>query len=160
MRIPLTKYGMPQVAYYPSLTGLLILLFLFLRPPFWYVIELILIAILVWLLSFFRDPLRIIANDPKNLLSPADPMTDQDLGLIVSLPRADLCELVVSRGPLPAYYDGLDLRASRLIDRDDRQQLERLPRYAVVEKKRQTFNSPPNRIARWTPQNFPLRCNA
>src|SRR5512135_282570 len=72
MRIPLTKYGMPQVAYYPSLAGLLILLFLFLRPPFWPLIELILIAVLVWLLSFFRDPQRTIINDSKNLLSPAD----------------------------------------------------------------------------------------
>jgi phosphatidylserine decarboxylase len=72
MRIPLTKYGMPQVVYYPSLAVLLILLFLFLRPPFWPLIEIILIAVLIWLLSFFRDPERVIVNDPKNLLSPAD----------------------------------------------------------------------------------------
>ena len=72
MRIRLTKYGMPQVAYYPVMAGLLILLFFFLRPPFWPVIELILIAVLAWLLSFFRDPQRIVPTDPKNLLSPAD----------------------------------------------------------------------------------------
>jgi phosphatidylserine decarboxylase len=72
MRIPLTKYGMPQVAYYPSLAALLILLFFFLRLPLWWLVELILIAVLIWLLSFFRDPHRIIVNDPAILLSPAD----------------------------------------------------------------------------------------
>jgi phosphatidylserine decarboxylase len=72
MRIPLTKYGMPQVAYYPSLTALLMLLFLFMRPPLWLLIEVVLSAILVWLLSFFRDPERTIINNSKVLLSPAD----------------------------------------------------------------------------------------
>jgi phosphatidylserine decarboxylase len=76
MRIPLTKYGMPQVAYYPSLVGLLMLLFLCLHgalPPWLLgIIELVLGAVLVWLLSFFRDPQRTIISDPKVLLSPAD----------------------------------------------------------------------------------------
>jgi phosphatidylserine decarboxylase len=74
MRIPLTKYGMPQAAYYPSLAALSILLFLFLQLP-WQLtlpVELVLLAVLAWLLSFFRDPQRIIINDPKVLLSPAD----------------------------------------------------------------------------------------
>lgn len=72
MRIPLTKYGMPQVAYYPALTALIMLLFLFVRPPFWLLVELILGAVLAWLLSFFRDPQRTIISDPNILLSPAD----------------------------------------------------------------------------------------
>jgi phosphatidylserine decarboxylase len=74
MRIPLTKYGMPQVVYYPMLAVLFILLFLFLPLPLWLmvIIEFVLFAALAWLLSFFRDPERIITNDPKNLLSPAD----------------------------------------------------------------------------------------
>jgi phosphatidylserine decarboxylase len=74
MRIPLTKYGMPQVAYYPSLTVLFILLFLCLPLPLWLMlpVELVLLAVLVWLLSFFRDPQRTINNDTNNLLSPAD----------------------------------------------------------------------------------------
>ena len=76
MRIPLTKYGMPQVAYYPSLAALLMLLVLCLHgalsPWLMGIIELVLGAVLVWLLSFFRDPQRTIINDPKVLLSPAD----------------------------------------------------------------------------------------
>jgi phosphatidylserine decarboxylase len=74
MRIPLTKYGMPQVAYYPSLAALLMLLFLCLPLSMWLMgmIELVLGTVLAWLLSFFRDPLRAIINDPKVLLSPAD----------------------------------------------------------------------------------------
>ena len=76
MRIPLTKYGMPQVVYYPSLTALLMLLVLCLHVvlPLWLmaIIELVLGAVLVWLLSFFRDPHRTIISDPKVLLSPAD----------------------------------------------------------------------------------------
>ena len=76
MKIPLTKYGMPQVAYYPSLTALLMLLVLCLHGalPTWLIVilELVLGAVLAWLLSFFRDPQRIIISDPKVLLSPAD----------------------------------------------------------------------------------------
>jgi phosphatidylserine decarboxylase len=67
---------MPQVAYYPSLTALLMLLVLCLHGvlPSWLIgiIELVLGAVLAWLLSFFRDPQRTIINDPKVLLSPAD----------------------------------------------------------------------------------------
>jgi phosphatidylserine decarboxylase len=67
---------MPQVAYYPSLAALLMLLFLCLHGalPMWLmgILELVLGTVLAWLLSFFRDPLRAIINDPKVLLSPAD----------------------------------------------------------------------------------------
>lgn len=67
---------MPQVAYYPSLAALLMLLFLCLHGalPSWLlgIIELVLGTVLVWLLSFFRDPQRTIISDPKVLLSPAD----------------------------------------------------------------------------------------
>ncbi|MDO8303176.1 MAG: phosphatidylserine decarboxylase [Sedimentisphaerales bacterium] len=76
MRSPLTKYGMPQVAYYPSLAALLMLLVLCLHgalsPWLMGILELVLGAVLAWLLSFFRDPRRTIINDPKVLLSPAD----------------------------------------------------------------------------------------
>lgn len=40
-------------------------------PVFW-VGEFVLAALLVWSLSFFRDPLRLIPHDEKLLLSPAD----------------------------------------------------------------------------------------
>ena len=74
MRIPLTKYGMPQVAFYPAITGLLMLLFLCLPLPggVVVVIEVLLGAVLAWMLSFFRDPHRVIPMDKNVLISPAD----------------------------------------------------------------------------------------
>jgi phosphatidylserine decarboxylase len=77
MRIPLTKYGWPQVAIFPA--GLLAVMVccpligvLFL--PAWAVIsvEVVLAAILIWILSFFRDPYRVSPSDESLLLAPAD----------------------------------------------------------------------------------------
>jgi len=77
MRIPITKYGWPQVVIYPvviltvmagvalSTRGVLQL---------WAIItiEVLLGAILIWILSFFRDPERSCPSDSNLLLSPAD----------------------------------------------------------------------------------------
>ncbi len=77
MRIPLTKYGLPQVAVLPAallsvMTGCLLIGVLFL--PAWAIIsiEVVLAAILIWILSFFRDPYRISPSDKCLLLAPAD----------------------------------------------------------------------------------------
>jgi phosphatidylserine decarboxylase len=77
MRIPLTKYGLPQVVIYPAamLTAMVIF------PPVtaaflpqWAVIavETVLAAILIWALMFFRDPERRCPEDSSLLLAPAD----------------------------------------------------------------------------------------
>ncbi len=77
MRIPITKYGLPQVVVYPAIVLAVmvgVLLVLKGKMPAWgvVVIELLLLAVLVWILSFFRDPQRQIPEGANILLSPAD----------------------------------------------------------------------------------------
>jgi len=75
MRIPITKYGLPQVVVYPGLCALLMILSIFIAfistGLFWF-IEIVLAATLVWMLSFFRDPVRIIPVGDNLILCPAD----------------------------------------------------------------------------------------
>ena len=82
MRIPLTRYGLPQVAVYPaSLLIVMTALFIIFFPAIWLIpVLLILFAVLIWMFSFFRDPGRKIAYDEKVLYSPADAtITDIDI---------------------------------------------------------------------------------
>jgi len=86
MRIPLTRYGLPQVIIYPLavVAAMILCLVIALRWfPEWaigtpwailtfWAVELALLAILAWSLSFFRDPWREIPGDEKLLLAPAD----------------------------------------------------------------------------------------
>lgn len=74
MRIGLTKYGLPQVAVFPVVIVLLMVLAILLpiNKGIVYLIELILAIILVWVFSFFRDPRRNRPKDDSLLLSPAD----------------------------------------------------------------------------------------
>ena len=77
MRIPLTKYGLPQVVVYPGITAVaMVLVAIFARPMLgpgvFIAIEAVLGAVLVWELSFFRDPQRECPSDSSLLLSPAD----------------------------------------------------------------------------------------
>jgi phosphatidylserine decarboxylase len=74
MRIPLTKYGLPQLVLFPGLTcAVMIALFAFFGPAPWLLTaEILLSLILIWMFSFFRDPHREIPRDEKVLLSPAD----------------------------------------------------------------------------------------
>ncbi|MFA6175338.1 MAG: phosphatidylserine decarboxylase [Phycisphaerae bacterium] len=74
MRIPITKYGLPQVAVYPGLCVLIMAAFAAgaVKIPALWIIVAIFGIILIWALSFFRDPKRDIPTDEKLLLSPAD----------------------------------------------------------------------------------------
>ena len=79
MRVPLTKYGWPQVVVFPAimLTAMVIALLVFPKSSsvsVWsiIVIETIFAIVLVWVLSFFRDPKRIVPANKNLLLSPAD----------------------------------------------------------------------------------------
>ncbi len=74
MRIPITKYGLPQAALYPGLTALLMILgvLLFRKSPLLLPGEIVLGLLLLWSLSFFRDPRRRVPQDESILLSPAD----------------------------------------------------------------------------------------
>ena len=77
MRIPLTKYGLPQVAVYPAAVLAAMIVFPLITGAFlpqWaiFAIEVVLAAVLVWALMFFRDPERACPEDKKLLLAPAD----------------------------------------------------------------------------------------
>lgn len=77
MRIPLTKYGWPQVIIYPAivLAGMIVLaLGAGTLLPRWAFlsVESLLTAILIWALTFFRDPERGCPSDTDVLLAPAD----------------------------------------------------------------------------------------
>jgi phosphatidylserine decarboxylase len=77
MRIPLTKYGWPQVVIVP---GALLAAMVFFAVatggflPLWAIIliEVILACALVFSLAFFRDPQRSCPSDMSLLLAPAD----------------------------------------------------------------------------------------
>jgi len=74
MRIPLTRFGLPQVAVYPLLVLVLMaVLFFVFRSGRWIIpLEVILLLVFIWMLSFFRDPSRNIVIDEAILYSPAD----------------------------------------------------------------------------------------
>jgi phosphatidylserine decarboxylase len=77
MRIPLTKYGWPQVAVFPAALVAVMVCFLLIGVlflPAWIIIsiEAVLAALLLWALSFFRDPHRVSPSDKCFLLAPAD----------------------------------------------------------------------------------------
>ena len=77
MRIPLTKYGVPQVVVFPVVLFAVMVVFLLtgtLFLPVWAIIsiELVFLALLILILSFFRDPYRISPSDKCLLLAPAD----------------------------------------------------------------------------------------
>ena len=77
MRIPLTKHGLPQVAIFPAVVLLLIAGVFALGPKLLTPLSIvacqsILLILLIWVLSFFRDPARPITTDKNLLLAPAD----------------------------------------------------------------------------------------
>jgi len=77
MRIRLTPYGLPQVALWPGVIAAVVAVFTMVACrslPLWLVlgVDVLLAAILVWALSFFRDPERTCPSDSNVLLAPAD----------------------------------------------------------------------------------------
>jgi phosphatidylserine decarboxylase len=75
MRFALTKYGWPQMVIFPAIVfAAMILVSLVPRLSIWVIIpvEAGFAAILIWILSFFRDPYRICPVDERLLLAPAD----------------------------------------------------------------------------------------
>jgi len=77
MRIPLTKYGLPQVVIFPAVVLAVMAAFALGTTGIlqsWVIIsiEVLLAAILIWILCFFRDPERSCPTDNNLLLAPAD----------------------------------------------------------------------------------------
>ncbi|MDR0997711.1 MAG: phosphatidylserine decarboxylase [Treponema sp.] len=72
-KLPLTVYGLPQVLIFPAAILFLMAGLFFLPSGPWLVPgEAALLLVLVWALSFFRDPPRNIREDENVLYSPAD----------------------------------------------------------------------------------------
>lgn len=79
MRIPLTKYGWPQVVIFPAVV-LAVMVVCPLAGSAWgglppwaiLLIEALLAVVLIWILAFFRDPSRNPPSDKNLLLAPAD----------------------------------------------------------------------------------------
>lgn len=81
MRIPLTKYGLPQVVIFPAIVIAIMVACLFLPLHVCLIcnIELVLGVVLIWGLAFFRDPERAVPQNKNFLLAPADgTVTDID----------------------------------------------------------------------------------
>ncbi len=77
MRVPLTKYGFPQVIIYPAAVLAAIIVIPLVTAAFlpqWAIVavEVVLAAVLAWFLAFFRDPERRCPSDSNLLLAPAD----------------------------------------------------------------------------------------
>lgn len=93
MRIPLTKYGLPQVAVFPAIVigimavALVLSLKFKLAPWSIVVIEIVLVLVLGWVLAFFRDPYRVIPAGSDILLSPAD-------GVVSDIEIIDDCQWI------------------------------------------------------------------
>jgi len=77
MRIPLTRYGLPEVALYPAAIAILMAVAAAFGPvwlPVWAIVatESLLAIALVCVLMFFRDPSRATVQDDLMLVAPAD----------------------------------------------------------------------------------------
>jgi phosphatidylserine decarboxylase len=74
MRIPITKYGLPQAAVYPAIIIALMVICGLTISTGWilWTIEAVLLVVFCWILSFFRDPQRKVPTEKDILLSPAD----------------------------------------------------------------------------------------
>jgi phosphatidylserine decarboxylase len=77
VRVPLTKFGLPQAAIIPAalltvLAGCLLLGPQFLSPWLLIAIEVTLLVLLALAVAFFRDPERGVTQDKNLLLAPAD----------------------------------------------------------------------------------------
>jgi phosphatidylserine decarboxylase len=77
MRFSLTRYGWPQMIIFPAIVlAAMVACFVvggvYLPGPAVISAEVVLAIILIWVLSFFRDPYRVSPADESLLLAPAD----------------------------------------------------------------------------------------
>ena len=93
MRIPLTRYGLPQVATFPLVIVAIMAFCYFVALRYccgWictaiWIREGLLAVLLVWVLSFFRDPERNVPAERNVLVAPAD-------GTVTDVERLENCE--------------------------------------------------------------------
>jgi phosphatidylserine decarboxylase len=92
MRIPITKYGLPQVIIYPGLCilAMVIVALVFMNTVVVWLVEVLLVVVLIFLLSFFRDPKRDVPSGGNLILSPAD-------GVITDIEEVYESDFIVGR---------------------------------------------------------------
>ena len=92
MRIPITKYGLPQVVVYPGLCilAMAIVALVFMNTVFAWLVEVLLSVVLIFLFSFFRDPKRDVPAGGNLILSPAD-------GVITDIEEVYESDFIVGR---------------------------------------------------------------
>jgi phosphatidylserine decarboxylase len=131
MRIPLTRYGLPEVLVYPGIIVVLmagVALAALAGLPLWAAVlaECLLALVLVWALSFFRDPRREPPRDDALLLAPAD-------GKVVDIATVDNADFIggsalrvgiflsifnthINRAPCAARVERITYRPGRYVN--------------------------------------------
>jgi phosphatidylserine decarboxylase len=132
MRIPLTKYGLPQVVIFPACLLICMIILPFIAPvpaQVLIITEILLAIILAWVFSFFRDPARTPPADSNLLLSPAD-------GKVADIQIVDCSELTqtqvlrigiflsvfnvhINRSPCPARVEKITYKQGKFKDARD-----------------------------------------
>jgi len=139
MRIPLARYGLPQVAVFPAILIAIMAVYFwaarrFLQPAcacpmttlMVWLPEVILLIILIWVFSFFRDPYRTIVQDASLLLSPADG-TIAAVETLDSYPGFDgpvlrieiflnIFNVHINRVPCPVHIGQVTYRPGKFVD--------------------------------------------
>lgn len=74
MKLPITRYGLPQVVVLPAIIVIAMAILFWIGRTHWAILaaEVVLAIVLIFILSFFRDPARTPPADKNILLSPAD----------------------------------------------------------------------------------------
>ncbi len=123
MRLPLTKYGWPQVVIFPAgILAAMVVVGLGGRTilPLWSIIliEMLLVVGLVWSLSFFRDPYRSCPADKNLLLAPADgKVTNIDFVKEDSFTGATVVRIGIFLSPFDVHINRIpcDAKVERII---------------------------------------------
>src|SRR4030042_3968042 len=105
MRIPIARYGLPKVVISPLAILVAMVAYALIAAPwgwlaFW-AEEIILLVLLAWSLSFFRDPYRAVPQDDRLLLAPAD-------GTVMDVETVDEADFITGPNGLPAFMEYLD----------------------------------------------------
>jgi phosphatidylserine decarboxylase len=131
MRIPLTKYGWPQVAVYPVIIVAAMIAVGAAGPSVawgltFVLAEIVLLIVLVWALMFFRDPRRETPPDDALVVAPAD-------GKVTDVETVDQSEFIggpalrigiflsifnvhVNRAPCRARVEAITYRKGRYLN--------------------------------------------
>ena len=111
MRVPLTKYGWPEVVVLPAVVLAAIVAYLLvgiLFLPLWAIVlaEVFLAVVLIWVLMFFRDPERDCPLDKSLLLAPADgKITDIDMVKETDFIKAPALKIGIFLGIFDAHIN-------------------------------------------------------